>query len=155
MFYTEAGVLPVEAVRGLTPRAAELSLHVLVGSSTLAVAALFALAAAAAVALGIGWRTRAATAVSWVLLLSMHARDPWLSLMGGDAMLRLLLFWGMFLPLGARMSLDARRDPALRSAPVLHFSAATVALLGQVCVVYFTTGLLKSGELWADGTAVR
>ena len=75
--------------------------------------------------------------------------------MGGDALLRLFLFWGMFLPLGARLSLDARREPALRALPAQYVSAATVALLGQVCLVYFATGAHKSGELWADGTAVR
>ncbi len=154
-FYTEAGVLPVETARLLAPRAAQLSLHVLVGSSSIAVAALFALAAAAAVALAVGWYTRAATAVSWVLLVSLQGRNPWLASMGGDALLRLFLFWGMFLPLGARLSLDARREPALRALPAQYVSAATVALLGQVCLVYFATGALKSGELWADGTAVR
>jgi Vitamin K-dependent gamma-carboxylase len=154
-FYTEAGVLPVETVRLLAPRLARFSLHVLVGSSEWAVAALFALAAAAGIALALGWHTRIATAVSWVLLVSLHARNPWLSRMGGDTMMRVFLFWAMFLPLGARMSLDARRDPSLRTAPTLHLSAASVALLGQVCLVYFATGLEKSGELWSNGTAVR
>ena len=96
----------------------------------------------------VGWHTRIATAVSWALLVSLHARNPWLASMGGDALLRLFLFWGMFLPLGARLSLDARREPALARAPAQYVSAATVALLGQVCLVYFATGAQKSGELW-------
>lgn len=154
-FYTEAGVFPVELARALAPRPAAFSLHVIAGASPLAVAALFALAAAAAVALAVGWHARIATAVSWALLVSLHARNPWLASMGGDALLRLFLFWGLFLPLGARMSLDARRNSALRAAPDLYVSAASAALLGQICLVYFATGAQKSGELWADGTAVR
>jgi hypothetical protein len=51
-FYTEAGVLPVEAVRGLAARCRRSSLRCTCSPNlehTLAVAALFALAAAAAV----------------------------------------------------------------------------------------------------------
>jgi hypothetical protein len=70
-------------------------------------AALWLIAAGAAVALTLGWRTRAACVVSWVLLTSLHAANP-LVLNRGDAALRLLLMWSCFLPLGARWSFDAR-----------------------------------------------
>ena len=154
-FYTEAGVLPVEALRLLEPRAAWLSLHALVGSSALAVAALFALAAVAAVALLLGWRTRVATAVSWYLLASLQMRNPVARLDGRRRAASAVLVLG-HVPAARRAHVARRRArPALRAAPALHVSAATVALLGQICLVYFATGAQKTGALWEDGTAVR
>ena len=49
----------------------------------------------------VGYRTGLATCVSWFMLLSVQARNP-IILQGGDVLLRLLLFWGIFLPLGER-----------------------------------------------------
>ena len=59
------------------------------------------------IALLVGFYTRAATFLSFVLLLSLHNRNP-LVLHGGDSLLRLLLFWSLLLPLGACWSLDRR-----------------------------------------------
>jgi hypothetical protein len=73
------------------------------------------LAATAAAALVVGWRTRLATAVTWLLTMSVQLRDPFVGA-GYDQLLRMLLFWGCFLPLGARMSVDAIRQPARTNA---------------------------------------
>ena len=105
--YTDAGAHPrstallAYAMDGLP------SLYMLGGSTRFALA-LFLVAGVAAVLLGIGWRTRIATVVSWLLLDSLHSRHL-LLLDGGDYLLRCLLFWSIFLPLGARGSFDARR----------------------------------------------
>jgi hypothetical protein len=69
---------------------------------------LFAIAALVAIALLVGYRTRLAT-VLLALLASLQARNPTL-IQGGDNLLLLLLFWGMFLPLGARFAIDAALD---------------------------------------------
>jgi hypothetical protein len=106
-FYTDAGVLPRSVLAELYPGFARLSLHALSGSAAVQ-ALLFAVAGAAALALAVGYRTRTATVVSWLLLVSLHARNP-VVLNGGDSMLQRLLFWSMFLPLGARWSVDAVR----------------------------------------------
>lgn len=66
------------------------------------------LAAAALVAAScmlVGYQTRRAVSVSWVLLLSLHTRNP-LNLHGGDLLLRLLLFWAIPLPLSRCFSVD-------------------------------------------------
>jgi hypothetical protein len=127
-------------------------LHLLAGSAG-AEAALFALAAVCAALLAVGLHTRVAAVLSYVLLISLHARNP-LVLNFGDAILRVSLFWALFLPLGRRWSLDelrAGRPPSAR--PVL--SAASAALLLQTCFVYFFTAAEKSGSDWhADGTAL-
>lgn len=147
--YTDQGILPRSAIAN--PR--NLSLHMLDGTADFQ-GALFAVAGLAALALLVGWHTRLATGASWFLLLSLHARNP-MVLQGGDDLLRLLLFWGMFLPLGARASADRllRRGGGPPGNRVV--SAGAAALLLQVCFVYWFAAALKSDPAWrSEGTAV-
>jgi hypothetical protein len=145
---------------GAHPRAAALEYYAtrelpslyMYGGSTLYVAALFTLAGAAALALALGWRTRLATLASWLLADSLVARHD-LVTDGGDYLLCVLLFWGVFAPLGARWSLDARRSSASVSSPAC--TPATAALLLQVGCVFLVTGITKSGPEWLDGTAIQ
>ncbi len=117
-------------------------------------ALLFVLAGGVAVLLLAGWRTRWATIASWVLLTSLHARNPALR-NGGDEIFRLLLFWAMFLPLGASWSLDARRRGG-PSPPRLVTGGAPAALLLQVAFIYVFNALYKDGTAWTtDFTAVE
>jgi hypothetical protein len=146
--YTDEGVLP----RSLMEHPWPLSLHCLGGGAWLQ-AILFGVAACFAVALVVGWRTRLATAVSWFLLVSVQARNPVL-LQGADVLFRLLLFWGMFLPLGACWSLD-RRAGRGAAGPRQVVSGGSVALVLQLCFVYWFTALLKNDpSWWPEGTAV-
>lgn len=114
---------------------------------------LFVCAALAAALLVFGIRTRFVTVVSFLLLASLHNRNP-LLLQGGDNLLLLLTFWGMMLPWGARWSIDAvmseRRALADR---LVGFPAAAILL--QVVSVYFFSAFLKNGSEWTvDGTAI-
>jgi hypothetical protein len=147
--YSDAGVMP----RAVTPVYVPLPLHSL-GGSVAYEGTLFVLAGAVAVALLLGYRTTLATFFSWLLLLSLHARNP-LVLNAGDLLERMLLFWSMFLPLGARWSLDARRA---RPAPPPHgpvCSVATAALMLQVVFVYwFGLAARTHPAWWGGGTAV-
>lgn len=144
IWLTEAGAWPISAARAEWPW----SLYFLSGSTVWTIA-LMALAAFAAIALLVGWRTRIATIVSWVLVVSLQARND-LPTNAGDSVLRLLLFWGMFVPLGACWSVDARRRPAGGTV----FSAGTTALLLQIAVIYIFNALYKSGSSWKDGSAI-
>ncbi len=148
VYHTDAGAWPRVAAwadsRGLW------SLHHLGGSAEF-VATMFAISAVAVVALILGWRTRMASVASWLLLLSLHHRNG-LILNGGDRMLALLLLWGIFLPLGARWSLDARRTGARAG---FTSSVSTAALLVQVALIYLFNALYKTGDPWQkDGTAI-
>jgi hypothetical protein len=109
--YSNMGVLPMGAVLDHAWTAYQFSLHAASGLWQ-AQALLFALAAALAVALGLGYHPRLATFGSWVLLLSVQNRNPLIG-QGGDDLLRMLLFWGMFLPWGRVWSWQARGKPAL------------------------------------------
>ena len=148
--YTDAGAHPREVVLVYRAPGTLPSLHLLAGS-TRAEIALFVAAAVAAALLTVGWRTRLATFVSWLLLDSLHSRNL-MVLDGGDYLLRFLLFWAIFLPLGAWGALDARRQPPPPRATVC--SPASAALLLQVAGMFFITGLLKTGPEWSDGTAI-
>ena len=124
--YTDAGAHPRAAALTYYQHGLP-SLHLMAGSARAQIA-LFVLAGVAAALLAVGWRTRIATFVSWFLLGSLHARNE-LVLDGGDHLLRYLLFWCLFLPLGARWSLDARRrgaaaEPARRVLARLGGAAA-------------------------------
>lgn len=104
-----------------------------------------------------GYKTRLTTFLSWFFLVSLHNRNEMI-LHGGDEMARVLLFWGMFLPLGARWSLDgsaALRRAYGESVPDRVVSSAGFGLLWQVCLIYFFTAYLKKSPEWhAQGTAL-
>jgi hypothetical protein len=94
------------------------------------------------------------TIVVWVLLLSIQWRNP---LVGGaeGPLLRLLLFWSMFLPLGAYWSIDRALEGGPRRLSTRFLSVATVGLFLQIAFVYWFTAALKSGPEWrVDGTAI-
>ncbi len=151
--YTDLGVLPRGALTALSPANSYVSLHFYAGVHPALTALLFLLHAAAALALLVGYRTRLFTALCWYLGASLNARNAMAASMGGDSILSLCLFWAMFLPLGARFSVDARRadrDPG----PDTLLCVSGAALLLQVCFVYWATAFLKSGELWWSGRAV-
>jgi hypothetical protein len=145
--YTDAGAFPL---RLLDPwmRETVVPLHLLSGSYAWQ-ALLFVLGVGAATAMVVGWRSRLATLISWGLLVSLHVRNP-IVLNFGDTILRVALFWAIFLPLGSCWSLDAnRRGPEVPSAQPLH-SIAGAAYLLQICFVYVFTALLKSGADWHE-----
>lgn len=147
--YTDWGALPRTV---LIPHLADplpLSLHLVTGSA-FGQALIFLIAGVCGLALLLGFRTPMATCVSWLLLLSVQARNP-MVLHASDGLLRLLLFWGMFVPLGARYSLDSfvgRSETDESPLPTSVSSMGTAALLLQVCLVYWCTAALKSWDVW-------
>ncbi len=153
--YTDGGILPREVLREYHRYAGDWfwTLHGLSGSATFA-AALFLLAGVLAVLLLVGYRTRWATLGCWLLLVSLHHRNP-LLVTGGDVLLAMLLFWGLFLPWGAYGSLDARRHPERPRGDSLVCSPATAAILLQVALMYLLTGLGKLNPIWLSGEAIH
>lgn len=150
--YSDQGIMPraelLGPLQGWRP-----SLHLATGSAW-GEGILFLIAGLFALAMVVGYRTRLAALVSWLFLISLQARNPIL-VQGGDDLLRMLLFWSMFLPLGARFSVDGALDPTLAERPNAYFSVATLALEIQCMSVYFFGALLKTSPVWIpDGTAV-
>lgn len=110
---------------------------------------LFAAGAVAAGMLILGWRTFAGSLIAWLAVLGLDNRNLNV-LNGGDDLFRLLLFWSLFLPLGARWSLDSRRRARPWNARCSNSfaSGATLALLTQLALMYFVTAVFKSYRLW-------
>jgi len=149
---TDAGSLPRALHHQLYPSLERWSLHLMSGAWGFQ-AFLYALTFAAVGALIVGYRTRWATVAIWILLTSLHNRHPMFGT-ASDSVRRLMLFWGFFLPLGCRFSLDRRagRDTT-PDGPIV--SVASGAILLQVLYVYLGAGLGKDYETWVrKGTAV-
>jgi vitamin K-dependent gamma-carboxylase-like protein len=150
--YTDRGVLPGNVLQAiLSPWAFSLNL---VSGEPFFQALYFGVTALAALALLVGYRTRLMTVVVWVLLFSLQWRNPFV-LNAGDTLLRMLLFWGMFLPLGAYWSLDRARKVAAPRLSMHFLSFATVGLFLQIAFMYWFAAIKKSGPEWrVDGTAL-
>lgn len=151
--YTDDGVLTRSELLRLWNSEWLISLHLISGLAGVQ-AALLVLAALAALALLVGYRTRWAVVVSWLLLCSLQARNP-LVLQGADDVLRLVLFWMMFLPTAQVASIDAYLHKATLPQPPLHFSVGGLAYGLQFAAIYVFSGLHKTGVTWhAEGSAL-
>jgi len=115
--------------------------------------AILALEGVAGVALAIGCGTRMATVAAWAAVVSIVRRTA-PATNAGDEWLCCLLFWGMFLPLGAAWSIDARRRGRAMPFPAIC-SPATVALVLQIAAVYLGAGGVKWNSAWLSGRAVE
>ena len=152
--YTDSGVFPRTARIALehdpATRSGPLawSLHMASGAAW-GQAMLFLAAAWFAVWLVIGYRTRLATVASWLFAVSLYNRNPLLE-DAGDTILRCVLFWSMFLPLGAVASIDRRLRPGDSLSPRAIVSIPSAALLLQICMVYWCTAAEKWSPIWTS-----
>lgn len=143
--YTDSGIFPRwVAMEELGPW--YFSLHLFNGTAPVQ-GLLFGVAALAAVGMLVGWHTRLMTVLVWLLTVSLQWRNPTL-LNGGDMLLRVLLFWSLFLPLGAVASVDRMRGRVPASKSPVHISVASVAFFLQIAFMYWFTAVLKSGPEW-------
>ncbi len=151
--YTDFGVIPVALLRQMLKSHYYLTIHTLALSLTGQVV-LFVIAGVFALALMVGYQTRLTSIVSWFLLISLQNRNP-IILGGEDGLIRMMAFWGMFLPLGACWSVDRALSRTPVAVPKRLLSVGTACLMLQVCFVYWFTSLWKSGPTWhKEGTAV-
>jgi hypothetical protein len=150
VFYTDAGAVPRWLVDELRGDKVPLSLYLIDGSASFA-GILLALHTLAGTCLLVGYRTRLATAVAWLLTFSIQHRNLLVDNFG-DMVLRVLLFWALFLPLAARASLDRRNARELAARSFASFGSA--GLVVQIACVYVFSALLKTGSTWQDGSAI-
>lgn len=148
-FYTRDGLLPEG------PSARWTWGPLAVSSSPSMVLAVFVVMVVAAIGLILGYRTRLASILAFVALLSFERRNPSV-LNSGDWLLRIEAFFLMLTPAGSALSLDRRRQwPGRfwefpRRAP---FGLRLIQL--QLCAVYFFSVWWKvRGDYWNNGTAI-
>jgi hypothetical protein len=151
-FYTDEGVLTRQELFQNPGGFLGFSLHFANGSMTY-IGILFGLQFLFALMMLAGYRTKLATIGAYILLLSMQNRHPVL-LFGADIALRVGLFWTIFLPLGARLSIDSLLGRARPPRNPIFLSLAGVAFILQICIIYTCSSLMKTGDTWRDHTAV-
>lgn len=134
----------------------------------------FALSLACYLCLAIGWKTRLFAILSFLFVTSMDSRLPLVE-NGGYVVVNLLALWTMFMPTGARFSVDAlirsyreraeqsaeelnaRAEPAPEtsaSASVFVSWAAVLVTLNLATIYYFNV-VNKSGHIWRKGDTVH
>lgn len=153
--YTDAGVLPRSVLVEHGDFFPSWSLHAMNGGEFFQ-AMLFFIAAVAALCMIVGYRTRLMTVVSWVLLASLQARNVMVN-NAGDALLCVMMFWAMFVPLGERWSIDRlhRARFSEDDKPVARVTSfASAALMIQLLSMYIATGLAKYNDTWWSGEAL-
>ena len=147
--YSDAGVLPRALLTGNLANRTP-SLLLLFGSPG-AVRAFAVCWALVAVALIAGLQTRMAQILNFVALVSLLHRNPFF-ISGADMVFKTLGFWTLFLPLGARWSLDARRRTGA-PRPLYLFPLRMVQL--QIGLVYLFAGAFKlPSAFWLGGDAL-
>lgn len=116
----------------------------------------------AGVTFTIGLFTRTSTAVLWVLIGSMIHRNL-LIVNGEDLVIRVILWWGLFMPLGHALSVDERwrirraiargETPTPRPLPMMW--ATRMLQLNIVAIYAFSLPLkIVRDTVWRDGTAM-
>ncbi|WP_437566018.1 hypothetical protein [Sorangium sp. So ce542] len=107
----------------------------------------------ALVALLLGWRARAAAALAWLthLMLMMTADS---TNYGADNYANIFLFYLIWMPSGAALSLDRRLARVPMGPPATTRLSLRVVQL-HLCMSYLASGLWKaSGEQWWNGEAI-
>jgi predicted DCC family thiol-disulfide oxidoreductase YuxK len=147
-FYTDGGIVPRVALFDGWAAGWALSLHFASGHWSVQLI-LFLAAAMFALGLTVGYRTRFCAVATWLLVTSMQVRNP-LILHAGDDLLRMLLFWSMFVPLHARFSLDRAMNPSVQAARGSVLTPGSLALIFQICAMYWYTAAEKMHPIWID-----
>lgn len=109
---------------------------------------------AAALALTVGWHSRVAAVIVWILILSFERRDPW-AFNSGDVVVRIEALILALSPCGAALSLDQRRMVgSFWSAQTRRIWPVRLIQI-QFCVIYVSAVMIKlTGDTWLNGTAV-
>jgi hypothetical protein len=119
--------------------------------------AIFYALAISAMFLCIGLFTRASSIAVFVLIASLHQRNLFIT-NSGDTLLRCSLFFLMFAPAGAALSLDRLRHIwSGKEGPQIRPRAPWAQRMIQIelSLLYFMTFWTKStGPAWVDGTAL-
>jgi len=151
--YTDAGVLPRDMLFSLWQEPLFWSVYNINGA-TIFTGALFILAGVFAIMMVVGYKTRIATISSFILLLSLHTRNP-MVLQGGDVALRVVLFFMIFMPLAKRFSLDVILGNIKSPETKEYVSIFGAVYIAQFLLVWVISGWLKTNPVWTtEFTAV-
>ena len=99
----------------------------------------------------LGWQTRCATFISWLIWVSLWNRNP-LFMDGDDAILKMMCFYLMLSPCANCWSVDAY----LQKKPQ-HVKVWPLRLIQfQIALIYFISGWVKfHSQAWEDGNVIQ
>jgi uncharacterized membrane protein YphA (DoxX/SURF4 family) len=152
LWYGPMGFLPYKQYCQIYGRS-RFTVFQLLPDSDLTANMVLAVFIAAAASLSLGILTPVSACVTFVLLVSIHNRNPAV-LHGGDDVLRVMAFLLIFASAGAELSVD--RYAASGQLFVEEDASPWVLRLMQlqVSIIYLRAGLAKlGGASWLDGTA--
>ena len=151
-FYSDTGVVPLEMLFHHGWNEYFISIHTMSGLWQVQLV-LFIISFFCAFLLFIGYRTQLFTFLCWFMLLSLHNRNGFI-LQGGDDLLRMVLFWFMFIPWGTRYSYDSIASFSNQKIVTISTSVALFAYVLQISYLYTGSALLKGPEWSSDFTAL-
>jgi len=99
------------------------------------------------VLLAFGFLSQLSVLICWFGVVLVQQANPHI-LYGADTLMRVLLFWSIFLPLGATWSIDARLFKKAFFRHPLTRSTAAWAITLQICFVYWFAAMLKTDPMW-------
>lgn len=156
-FYSDLGVLPRGPLIGELANPWFFSIFNMAGKP-IYIYALLLIGLIFHLGLLIGYRTKLSTIMSWVFFVSLSARMPLVS-HAGDDLMRLALFWLIFLPTNQHFSVDRAltnlNQQVLKPFNNHILNVASLALMLQLISMYFFTALLKWHPIWTtEGSAL-
>jgi len=148
--YSDSGLFP--RLASLSGSTYKTSIHMMSGLSEVQ-ALLFFISAVFAILLILGYKTRLMTLLSWLMLFSLQNKS-FLFNNSGDILLRVSLFFSIFLPLGSTFSIDSAlsTNDERNSKSVLSLESSY--FIFQLIFLYFFAALFKDNSYWHGGTAV-
>jgi hypothetical protein len=108
----------------------------------------------ASVALAVGWHSRLAAVLAFLLILSFERRNP-VIFNSGDTVIRIVALYLSLSPCGAALSLDQRRRTGsfFNAREIRPWPLRLIQI--QLTLIYTATVIAKlAGETWQNGTAV-
>ena len=136
------GIFPRNAWLDIADGKSVLSLHIINGQPWLQIL-LFLIHGFFALCMLVGYRTWIATIVVWVLTVSLQNRLMIIN-SGADDLLRVVLFWSMFLQLDRHWSWESDRyRVSLHPHMKRIMGTAAVAFITQQILLYWVTAYLK------------
>lgn len=145
--YTDYGVLTREVLLKLNWESGTYSLAMMSGDPWF-IGLLFILTMFFGVMIILGYRTKLMTALGWFFLASIQLRNP-VIINSGDSIFRFMLFWSIWLPLGARYSIDSALSPNDDHKKIESVSSiGTFGFIYQLLMMYLITAVLKRSNIW-------
>jgi hypothetical protein len=107
-----------------------------------------------AIALTVGWHSRLAAVLVFVLILAFQRRDPFV-FNAGDVLIRIEALFLALSPCGAALSLDRRRTAGSFWSAQMRAPWPLRLMQVELSIIYlFTVQMKLAGETWPQGTAV-